>query len=50
MFKRAYSHRPVTLANHINIFLKNVSDDLKLLGDYSEIFDNFDAEPVQTNH
>ena len=38
------------LLNHINIFLKSVSDDLKPLGDCSEIFDNVDAEPVQTNH
>ena len=38
------------LANHINVFLKSVSDDLKTLGDYSEIFDNVDEEPVQTNH
>ena len=37
------------LANHINIFLKSVSDDLKLLADCSKIFDNVDAEPVQTN-
>ena len=37
------------LANHINIFLKSVSDDLKLFGDCSEIFDKVDAAPVETN-
>ena len=27
-----------------------MSDDLKPLGDYSEIFDNVDAEPILANH
>ena len=27
-----------------------MSDDIKPFGDYSEIVDNADAEPVQTNH
>ena len=38
------------LANHINIFLKSMSDDLKPLSDCSEISDNVDLESIQTNH